>query len=143
MVWKIPNLDFPRRIRFLKSNKKFRFAKFFITQLFIRNCFHWESEVGWGSGQGSGISRGSLEIGFHPPIHPLYPRSSPIHPRSPDAGSPSIPIQPGVPIDPGVPIRSPPRGGLNLEGGLGSMILAKLSIMIPGCVSCSDTSKIL
>mgnify|MGYP006915995396 CR=1 FL=1 len=112
-----------------KSNKKFRFAKFFITQLFIRNCFHWESEVGWGSGQGSGISRGSLEIGCHPPIHPLYPRSSPIHPRSPDSGSPSIPI---LPIDPGVPIRSIPTRSLE------DCLLARLSIR--GCVSCFDTS---
>ena len=96
-----------------KSNKKFRFAKFFITQLFIRNCFHWESEVGWASGQGSGISRGSLKIGFSDPS-PLPPAIPDL--LSPDSGSPSIPIQPGVPIDPGVPIRSSPREGLSLEG---------------------------
>ncbi len=122
---------FSSMYRVSKSNKKFRFAKFFITQLFIRNCFHWESEVGWASGQGSGISRGSLKIGNFArvsenrvlrsiPSTPGHPRSNPDL-LSPDSGSPSIPVQPGVPIDPGVPIRSPPRGGLNLGGCLGSL----------------------
>ena len=60
-----------------KSNKK----------LFIRNCFHWESEVGWASGQGSGISRGSLKIGNFARVSEnrvlrSIP-STPGHPRSP------------------------------------------------------------
>ena len=118
-----------------KSNKKFRFAKFFITQLFIRNCFHWESEVGWGSGQGSGISRGSLKIGFHPPIHPLYPRSSPIHrlPIRDLRPSQSSPAFRSIPVS-----RSVHTHEEDSVSRVASGLLARLSIR--GCVSCFDTS---
>ena len=97
---------FSSMYRVSKSNKKFRFAKFFITQLFIRNCFHWESEVGWGSGQGSGISRGSLKIGFSDPspLPPAIPDPSPIsclpirdlHPSPSSPAFRSIPVSRSV-----------------------------------------------